>query len=136
MAALSITAASVVKGTGAVVNNGTAGATITAGQTVYLDTADSTYKLSDADGASALIRSSEGIALNGAGSGQPLAVQIGGDITLGAILTAGVIYVLGDTAGGIMPAADLGASDRVTIIGIAKTTSSLGMIMKGFDIGI
>ena len=40
MADLTITAANVVPGAGARITNGTAGATVTAGQVVYLDPAD------------------------------------------------------------------------------------------------
>ncbi|MGI9159855.1 MAG: hypothetical protein ACR2K1_08900 [Saprospiraceae bacterium] len=136
MTALVITPASVVKSTGAVIANGTAGATITAGQSVYLDASDSKYKLADADSATTAVRAAVGLALNGAADGQPLAVQTGGDITLGSILTAGTIYVLGDVAGGIMPAADLGSGDRVMLIGVAKSATVLGMVMKGFDVGL
>lgn len=127
MTDLSITAASVLKGTGAQLGYGTAGAAITAGDTLYIDTADSNkLKLADCDGASAL-RTCVGIALCDAASGQPVTYQKAGEITLGAILTAGTIYVLSDTAGGIMPAADLEAGDYVTILGVAKSTSVLSM---------
>lgn len=135
MAALSVTAANVVKGSDAQVTYGIAGATITAGQTVYLDSSDSKFKLADADSATAAVRACAGIALNGAADGQPLAVQTLGDLGFGAILTAGLIYCLGDVAGGIIPSADLSAGERVWILGIAKTTSTLGMVNKGFDVG-
>ena len=50
MAAISITAANVLKSSTGQVSVGTAGATITAGQSVYIDTSDSNkIKLADAN---------------------------------------------------------------------------------------
>ena len=126
MADLSITAANVVPGSDAVRESGTAGATITAGQLVYLDTSDMKFKLADSNGASAL-RVPNGIALNGASNGQPLSIQKGGDITIGATLTAGVAYYLSDTPGGICPVADLGSGEYPCIVGIAKSASVLSV---------
>jgi len=126
MADISITAANVVAGSDAVRESGTAGATVTAGQLVYLDTSDMKYKLADSNGASAL-RVPNGIALNGASNGQPLSIQKGGDITIGGTLTAGVAYYLSDTPGGICPVADLGSGEYPCIVGIAKSTSVLSV---------
>lgn len=128
MADLTITAASVLPGAGALVEDGLAGATITAGQAVYRDT-DGTYKLADADGASATIRTARGIALNGASSGQPLRIQKQGNITIGATLTAGTTYYLSNTAGGICPLADVGSGEYYHIIGIATSTTNLLMAL-------
>lgn len=125
MANLTITAANVLAGSNATTRQGTAGATITAGQVVYFDDTTSTYKLADCNSATAAVRSPAGIALNGASSGQPLMVLTGGDITIGATLTAGVAYYLSGTAGGICPVADLIAGDYPTVLGIAKSTSVL-----------
>lgn len=124
MADLSITAANVVAGSDAVRESGTAGATVTAGQLVYLDTSDFRYKLADSNGAAAL-RVPNGIALHGAANGQPLVIQKGGDITIGGTMTAGVAYYLSDTAGGLCPVADLGSGEYPCIIGIAKSTTVL-----------
>jgi hypothetical protein len=126
MADISITAANVVAGSDAVRESGTAGATITAGQLVYLDTSDMKYKLADSNGAAAL-RVPNGIALNGASNGQPLSVQKGGDITIGGTMTAGIPYFLSDTPGGLCPLPDIGAGEFSCIIGIAKSTSVLAV---------
>lgn len=126
MAALTITAANVLAGSNATVRNGSAGATITAGQAVYLDSATSTYKLADCNGAAAL-RSPVGIALNGASAGQPLAVALAGDVTIGATVTAGVAYYLSGTAGGICPVGDLISGDYPVIIGIATSTTVINV---------
>ncbi|WP_297842915.1 hypothetical protein [uncultured Roseibium sp.] len=125
MADLTITAANVVKGVGAKTEAGTAGATITAGQAVYRDSADGKYKLSDADSATAAVRGVRGIALNGASDGQPLTILKEGLLTIGATLTAGTMYYLSDEPGGICPVADLATGDYPTAIGIATSTSVL-----------
>lgn len=126
MSDISITAASVLAGTNAEIVRGTAGATITAGQAVYLDTASTgEWLLADSDSATVIARGSAkfGIALNGASDGQPLAIQTGGDITIGASVTAGTAYYLSDTPGGICPIADLVTGDYITLIGIATSTT-------------
>lgn len=125
MADLSITAANVLAGAGAAVSRGVAGATVTAGQSVYLDTADGKWKLADNNSATAAARAPGGIALNGASNGQPLAVLTSGPITIGATLTAGVAYYLSDTPGGICPVADLATGEYPSVIGIATSTTVL-----------
>jgi hypothetical protein len=123
MSDLVITATSVLPGGSAVIARGNAGAAVTAGQVVYLDTAAGTYKLADCDSATAAARSPSGIALHGAASGQPLAVLTSGNITIGATVTAGVAYYLSGTAGGICPVADLATGDYPTLIGFATSAS-------------
>lgn len=109
MADLSITAASVAPYTGAtspsVIGRGTAGTTITAGQSIYLDSTTSTLKLADAD-ASTAASYGVGIAMHAALSGQPLAYVYGGFFTPGATLTKGQWYCVSATAGGIAPISD------------------------------
>lgn len=124
MADLTITAANVVAASGSKSRPGTAGATITAGQAVYLDATDNKWKLADADGAAAL-RSPGGIALHGASNGQPLQVHTEGRLTIGATLAAGTTYYLSPTPGGICPLADVQSGDYTVIIGIAVSTSVL-----------
>lgn len=103
-----------------------AGATITRGQTVYLDTSTNTWKLADCDLSAAAAGSAGfGISLSDAVSGQPMFVQTDGDLGFGAILTVGQIYCISATAGGICPYGDLTTNGRVTIIGVASTTSNL-----------
>lgn len=122
---LTITAANVVAGSGANVVQGTAGATVTAGQAVYRDDTAGTWKLADNNSGTAALRSPDGVALNGAASGQPLSVLTSGRVTIGATMTAGVAYYLGDTPGGICPVADLASGEYPTIIGIAVSTTVL-----------
>jgi hypothetical protein len=125
MADLTITAANVLAGSGAKKVAGTAGATITAGQVVYLDSADGEYKLADNDSATAAVRSVAGIALHAALDGQPLTILTGGPITIGATTAVGVVYCLSSTPGGICPSADIATGDYNTIIGIGTSVTAI-----------
>lgn len=130
MTDISITAANVIAGTDANVATGTSGATVTAGQAVYLDSTDSRYKLADSNSGTAAARQPKGIALNGASAGQPIAVQTSGDITIGGTLTAGATYMLSDTPGGICPDADVGSGEYVCLLGVAKSTTVLDLAIQ------
>jgi hypothetical protein len=137
MADLVITAANVVKGTDAAVVLRTAGAAITAGQTVYEDPNDSNkFKLCDADAGTATARTTRGIALNTAALNQPLAVQTGGRIAIGGTVVAGTVYVQSDTPGGIMPAADLEAGDYVTVLGIGVSTTEIDVLIHASGVAV
>jgi hypothetical protein len=127
MADLSITAANVVAGAGSTKVTGTAGATVTAGQLVYFDSADSKYKLADTDSATAAARSPAGIALHAAANNQPLTVLTAGPITIGATVAVGDVYYASGTAGGLAPFADVAAGDYPCIIGICTSTSVLNV---------
>lgn len=133
MADLTITAANVVPAADAVIVNGTAGATITAGQAVYRDPSSRKFLLADTDSATAAVRDLYGIATHGASLNQPLAVQTGGSINPGATVAVGVVYVLSGTAGGICPTTDLAAGDYTAVIGVGTTTSNikLGIVEAG-----
>lgn len=136
MADLTITAGNVATVSDAtIVRDRLAGATITAGQAVYLDTSANTWKLADNDN-TATTAAASGIALNGASSGQPLAVQTAGVINMGATVTVGTIYVLSSTAGGVCPTTDLGSGDYVTIIGVGVTAANikLGFSVSGVQV--
>lgn len=121
---LSITVGSVAYSSGSKDFSKNAGATITAGQAVYLDTDTDTWKLADANGAAAAAVVG-GIALHGSLSGQPLCVQTDGDITIGATLIAGMTYVLSATAGGIAPITDVDDDFSLSIIGVATSSTVL-----------
>lgn len=125
MADLVITAANVLKGSGAQVETGTAGASVTAGQVCYLDTSTNTLKLADCNSATAAVRSPYGIALHAAGSGQPLVVLKSGSITIGATVAVGVPYFVSGTAGGIRPVADNTTGDYVSLVGIGTSTTAI-----------
>lgn len=131
MTALAITASQVLAiADDTVVIWGTAGAAIAAGQVVYLDASTQTWKLFDGNDTAANTRTPR-LAINSAASGQPVAVSAGGNITIGAAAapTAGVVYCADIVAGGIIPAADLGSGNRVTIIGVGKASNQIALIL-------
>lgn len=124
---LSITAASVIPGANARFQDGTAGASITAGQVVYADSSDSgKIKLADAN-ASATTATVLGIAAHAAASGQPVRVIIwDDDLTIGATVSmTAPVYVLSATAGGIAPVADLTTGWYPVVLFVAKSTTKV-----------
>lgn len=130
MADLTITAANVKPGANARLDrNGYAGETITAGMPVYKASTGFWMK-ADSNSATALARTAIGIALNGASQYQPIDVQTEGEITIGATLTANTTYYLSDTAGGICPLADVGSGEYTEIIGVAKSTTVMLLVLK------
>lgn len=129
MADLTITTTQVISDSGTV-EQVEAGEAVTAGQSVYRAAAG-TWWLAQHDGTA--IQSgagtSTGIAISGASAGQDFLVQRTGTLTLGAgaAPTPGTVYCVSATAGGICPAADVGAGDYVTILGVGKTGNKLAM---------
>lgn len=122
---LSITAGSVIAYADVTPRDGTAGETITAGQVVYIDTSDNNeIKLADCDSSSATATVA-GIALTGASNGQPIKYAPSGEITIGATVTVGELYVLSGTAGGIAPEGDLATGDYVSFLGIGTTAARI-----------
>lgn len=124
-----ITPTAVLPGANAQTRRGTAGATITAGDAVYKSSTTNTVLLADSNSATVEARTADGIALNGASSGQPVEYQTSGDMTMNAVLTANTAYFLSDTPGGICPIADIGAGEFLQLLGIAKSTTVLMMLL-------
>ena len=127
MVALTITATSVVAQPGATIIDGTAAATITAGQAVYLDTATGLYGLADTDGATTDIRAFAGFALNGAAVSQPIRIHQRGPLAIGATVTRGVGYYLSPTAGGVAPVADIITGAYPTFLGFATSATVINV---------
>lgn len=126
MSDISITATSVLPTGTTLLEHGIAGASVTAGQPVYKEASTGKFKLSDNDNATAEVRGVYGVAMHAAGAGQPLAVALpGSDITLNAVLTAGVDYYLSATAGGICPIADVTSGHDPVRVGYATSTTNL-----------
>lgn len=123
MADLSVTAANVVAAAGATINRGPAGATITAGQQVYIDSSGN-VQLAKAD--TAAHAASAGIALNGGAAGQPICYASGGNVNPGATVAVGTIYIASpNNAGGIAPIGDATTGTYMTVLGIGTTTSNI-----------
>jgi hypothetical protein len=122
MADLTVTAASVLFTSGSKISSYNAGAAVTAGQAVYLDSTTSTLKLAQADGTAAEA-DAVGIALHAAGTGQPLSYAATGSvINIGATTAKTTTYVVSATAGGIAPQADLISTQRIVRLGHATAT--------------
>lgn len=128
MVDFAITASQVLPGTdaSATFENGIAGLALTAGQPVFLDAATTTYRPADTNATApeAVVR---GIVLHAAAVGQPIRVQSGGTLTIGAgaAVPVGGVVVLSATAGGLAPVADLATGHRTTIIGVGGALNSL-----------
>lgn len=134
MAALTITAANVLKVTGTPLR-GTALGTITAGMALYWDQTQGAYGPnlgpSDANG-TANLRTTVGVSLHAALTGQPI-LYMGTDgdvIGFGAILTQNLCYIAGaTTAGDINPIADLTSGWYLSTVGFAASTSNLRLTL-------
>lgn len=122
---LSITASSFVPGSRAKTVTGIAGVAITAGQLVYLDSSEQTYKLADAN-ASAATAAVAGIAASSVSAGQFIVVITeDDDLTLGATLDMSYpFYICSATAGSIANANDTGAGGLYPVaVLVAKSTT-------------
>ncbi len=132
IATLSITAANIRKGSGAIVITGAAGAseTITGGMPVYQKTSDSLWYRMQADvladsGTGLDPTSKMGIALGGATDGVTFAILTSGPITIGATIVAGQRYYINASIGLIGLFTDLATNDYITEVGIAASTTVL-----------
>lgn len=125
MADISITVASVIKGAAAQAITGIAGTTITAGQALYIDTANSNVlKLADANGTTPA-NTFAGIALHASLSGQPITYNTADAAFVfgGTILAGDVVYV-SQTPGGLTKTfGDLASGATVIIVGNMTSTT-------------
>jgi hypothetical protein len=136
MADLTITAANVAKGANAVIFNGTADASVTAGQTCYVDLTDaSKLKLAD-NNASAATAVVKGIALHSTLANQPLALQTAGDITIGAMVAVGTIYCQSANAGAICPSGDLATGNYVSPLGIGVSSTVIRLAINNSGVAV
>ena len=128
MADITVTAANVQEVAGASTQTVTYGATITQGQSLYLDTSVDKWKLADCDSTAATAGSGGvAIALTSGADGQKGIIVTSGNVDLGATLTVGEIYVLSGNAGGIAPEGDLASNDYVVVLGVATAADNLKM---------
>jgi len=102
----------------------TYGATVSAGQTVYLDTTDNEYKLAGAT--STTLAKVKGVAITpGVDGGEGYIATDGSIILVGTTMGVGEHYVASATAGGIAPEADLTTGNICTDIGRASSATTL-----------
>lgn len=110
------------------------GATISAGQSVYLDAADSKYKLADSNASSATA-AIKGVAVTPGVDGGYGYVATGGSIILvGTTMAVGETYYVGATAGTIVPDGDLTTNDYVSRIGTGASATQLDLSVKATGI--
>lgn len=122
MADLTITATSVVPGVDASVSQGIAGETITAGNSLYIKSADGKLWKAQCDG-TVEEATFAGVAVNGAAPNQPVGYVTNGTVIIGATTSKATTYVVSATAGGIAPQADLVATNRISYVGYATDTT-------------
>lgn len=129
MADISITAANVLASSGATIRREyLAGATITAGQVVYLNSSNQ-WVLADSNaGATGNgVNDLRGIALNGASSGQPLSVVTNDPaFTTGGTMVNGATYYTGNTAGAISNTVPT-TGDYPTVLGLGISTTKINL---------
>lgn len=130
MADITVTATSVLPGSGAAVDRtGYFGEAVTAGQSVYKKSSDTKWYKAQADGTAEESGASPalglGVALNGGAAGQPAAVQTSGPITIGGTVVPATVYVVSTTYGGIAPDADLVSTNRLTVLGYGISATQI-----------
>lgn len=103
------------------------GATIAAGNPLYLDPADGEYKLSDADLSEAAAGATAIAITPGVDGGLGIVATGGSIILVGTTMAVGTVYITSDTAGGIRPVADVDSGDWVTILGTAASATQLDL---------
>lgn len=105
------------------------GAAITAGQVVYKNTATNEHELADADTDTA--SEVAGVAISDGQDGRDMLIAPPGAVyNCGFTTTAGTIYVLSTTAGGIAPEADLASGDYVVVLFVGNGTAIVELIAK------
>ena len=127
MADLTITASNLVAGTGATIATGVAGEAIAAGDAVYIDTADNNDLKKCQHVGTALEANAVGIALAAALDTATVTYITEGDLCFGTLLGVGTVYVVSATFGLIAVAADAGAADYLTDLGVATGTAVLSV---------
>ena len=136
MADVTIVAGQVLPSTagGWTLGQGTAGATITAGQPLYADASDR-GKLKPADADALTTARARGIAVSSAGDEQPIRYLVAGPITLGSgNLVQGRSYFVSANAGGICRESDVASSKFTTSLGLATTTSQLDVQLQSSNV--
>lgn len=136
MTALTITPASVAYVSGPLDKDQVAGEAFDAGDYLYKSAAG-TWLKAQCDGTAIEAGSIDhGLALASAdAAGARVSVaKAGAIVTIGAGL-AGFVYVPGDTAGDLMPTADLNATDKVTPVALGISTTQVQLLGYGYNAG-
>ena len=126
MADITQTAASVAAASAAPFQEGTAGATIVAGDVLYKDSSSS-EQLKLAINSAEASAEAVGVALNGGATGQPIRYQTGGNINPGGTVTIGESYFVSPQAGKFAPDADVASGRWVTGLGVGVSSSLVAL---------
>lgn len=125
MSNLSQTAANVkLGGANTITRNVQYGESVTQGMPVYKKSSDGKYYKADAN-VTAAEAAAVGIAISPNATDGYGVIATSGPVDLGATLTVGETYYVSDTAGAIMPAADVSTGEYVTALGVATTAALL-----------
>lgn len=127
MAALSVTAASVLASSRATISRDytRASAGQTAGQAVYLNSSNQ-WALLDVNAVTLGVDDKIGILLDGGGINQPASVVLKDpNFTPGATMTVGITIYGSITAGGITMAEIPTSGEQSIVLGVAKTTTTM-----------
>ena len=112
----------------------TYGATVSVGDPLYLDAADSKYKLAACNSTSA-IATVKGVALTpGVDAGYGYIMRTGSIIMVGSTLTVGKKYCVGTTAGTLIPDSDLVSTNYRSEVGTAATSTQLDLDINATNI--
>lgn len=110
------------------------GTTVAPGQPLYLDAADGKYKLCDANNTAA-IAAIVAIAITPGVADEYGIICTSGTVTYtGTTFVIGHTYFVSQTAGSIIPHADLATNDYVSRIGTASTASKLVLSIEATGI--
>ena len=126
MADITVTPGSVVKYGTSTTSEVVSGEAIDAGEIVYLSASDGKYYLTDSDDAAK--DEASGIALSTAATGQPLVIQVAGEVNPGGTLAVGETYYVSENPGKLCSHAGAGAGKYITVVGVASSTSKLLLI--------
>ncbi len=133
MAAISITAANVLHSPSATIFTGTAGATMTQGQPIYLDSVTNTWKLANA----LLNTPCQGIAMVSASTNQDMVIcSRDPNFAPGFTSSTGNVILVGNVAGQVNPYEDRGTGWYVTTLGTMISTSRMNFVITGANAAI
>lgn len=128
MADATVTNANVRWNSGTAKRTVIAGAQIDPGEYLYQDSADTEYKLGDADtdAESDIL----GMALSDGEDGREMLIAAAGaNVDVGFTTIAGTVYVLSTNPGNVAPDTDLLAGDYVVVLFIGNGTSDVTLIL-------
>jgi len=128
MVDITVTPANVRWVSGTAPRKAVAGAQIDPGELVYKDLTTLEHLLADADTDAA--SEVDGLAISNGEDGREMWIApAGARCNFGATLTAGTVYALSATAGGIAPEADLATGDYIVVVCIGEGTALANLIL-------